>query len=290
MRGSSMCSNLPKEKYKSQFGIYVLTLIFSVLFHITTAHAGTTQNIGTNLPVDDQYGLVLEPAPTVNFRFLPSNTAMRPTEQFIEQSPVLETIKQLSQKRFVFSPALNIVFGSDDGPLFDPVTNSIHIPYQFVSETSQLFKKKGLFNTQREVNQATEDALLHTLLHEIGHAYIADRAIPILGKEEDSVDNFATILLLNDIPRGDDIAINSADLFTLEDLDTDSFDDADFVSEHSLDLQRYYNILCLVYGSNPNRYQRIFDELPVAERKQQKLRCPEYFTVINQGWLHYLAE
>ncbi|MGD6739071.1 DUF4344 domain-containing metallopeptidase [Photobacterium leiognathi subsp. mandapamensis] len=49
-------------------------------------------------------------------------------------------------------------------------------------------------------------------------------------KKEDSVDNFATILLLNNIPRGDDIAINSADLFALEDLDTDSFDDADFVA------------------------------------------------------------
>ena len=285
-----MYSSLLTTKYKSQLGIYILVLMISFLFYSAISQAGTTKNIGTNLPVDDQYGLVLEPTPTVNFRFLPSNTAMRQTEQFIKQSPVLETIKQLSQKRFVFSPALNIVFGSDDGPLFDPVTNSIHIPYQFVNESRQLFKNKGLFKTQREVNQATEDALLHTLLHEIGHAYIADRAIPILGKEEDSVDNFATILLLNDIPRGDDIAINSADLFALEDLDTDSFDDADFVSEHSLDLQRYYNILCLVYGSNPNRYQRIFDELPASERKQQKLRCPEYFAVINQGWLHYLAE
>ncbi|KPA51730.1 hypothetical protein VT25_16645 [Photobacterium leiognathi subsp. mandapamensis] len=285
-----MYSSLLTTKYKSQLGIYILVLMISFLFYSAISQAGTTKNIDTNLPVDDQYGLVLEPTPTVNFRFLPSNTAMRQTEQFIEQSPVLETIKQLSQKRFVFSPALNIVFGSDDGPLFDPVTNSIHIPYQFVNESRQLFKNKGLFKTQREVNQATEDALLHTLLHEIGHAYIADRAIPILGKEEDSVDNFATILLLNDIPRGDDIAINSADLFALEDLDTDSFDDADFVSEHSLDLQRYYNILCLVYGSNPNRYQRIFDELSASERKQQKLRCPEYFAVINQGWLHYLAE
>ncbi|MBP2698746.1 DUF4344 domain-containing metallopeptidase [Photobacterium lucens] len=285
-----MYSSLLTTKYKPQLGIYILVLMISFLFYSTISQAGTTKNIGTNLPIDDQYGLVLEPTPTVNFRFLPSNTAMRQTEQFIEQSPVLETIKQLSQKRFVFSPALNIVFGSDDGPLFDPITNSIHIPYQFVNESRQLFKNKGLFKTQREVNQATEDSLLHTLLHEIGHAYIADRAIPILGKEEDSVDNFATILLLNDIPRGDDIAINSADLFALEDLDTDSFDDADFVSEHSLDLQRYYNILCLVYGSNPNRYQRIFDELSASERKQQKLRCPEYFAVINQGWLHYLAE
>ncbi len=290
MWGSRMYSSLLTTKYKPQLGIYILVLMISFLFYSTISQAGTTKNIGTNLPIDDQYGLVLEPTPTVNFRFLPSNTAMRQTEQFIEQSPVLETIKQLSQKRFVFSPALNIVFGSDDGPLFDPITNSIHIPYQFVNESRQLFKNKGLFKTQREVNQATEDSLLHTLLHEIGHAYIADRAIPILGKEEDSVDNFATILLLNDIPRGDDIAINSADLFALEDLDTDSFDDADFVSEHSLDLQRYYNILCLVYGSNPNRYQRIFDELSASERKQQKLRCPEYFAVINQGWLHYLAE
>ncbi|MGD6739070.1 DUF4344 domain-containing metallopeptidase [Photobacterium leiognathi subsp. mandapamensis] len=177
-----MCSTSPKEKYKSQFGIYVLTLIFSVLFHITTTHAGTTQNIGTNLPLMINTDWYQEFTATVNFRFLPSNTAMRQTEQSLERHPVLETIKQLSQKRFVFSPALNIVFRSDDGPLFDPVTNSIHIPYQFFSETSELFKKKGLFDTRREVNQATEDALLHTLLHEIGHAYIADRAIPFRKK------------------------------------------------------------------------------------------------------------
>ncbi|MCG3865242.1 hypothetical protein I3259_14200 [Photobacterium sp. Ph5] len=263
-------------------------MVFLFLAH--NAYAGTTKNIGTNIPVDDQYGLALEPAPTITYRFLPSKTGEQQVEQFIEQSPVLETIKQLSQRRFIFSPSLLIVFGSEDGPLFDPVTNSIHIPYQFVIEARQRFKNKGLISNQRELNQATEDTLLHTLLHEIGHAYITDRAIPILGKEEDSVDNFATILLLNDIARGDEIAMNSADLFALEDLEIDSFDDADFVSEHSLDLQRYYNILCLVYGSNPNRYQRIFDELPVSERQLQKERCPEYFSVINQGWQHYLAE
>ncbi|MGF1829638.1 DUF4344 domain-containing metallopeptidase [Photobacterium angustum] len=278
------------EGYKTRHYLYLLTTIMSFLFLSHFTYAGTTQNIGTNIPVDDHYGLALEPTPTITYRFLPPAIGQQQIEQFIEQSPVLETIKQLSQRRFIFSPSLQIVFGSEDGPLFDPVTNSIHIPYQFVIEARKRFKNKGRISNQRELNQATEDTLLHTLLHEIGHAYILDRAIPILGKEEDSVDNFATILLLNDIARGDEIAMNSADLFALEDLDIDSFDDADFVSEHSLDLQRYYNILCLVYGSNPNRYQRIFDELPVSDRQQQKERCPEYFSVINQGWLHYLAE
>lgn len=285
-----MHNYLHTEEYKPHHYLYLLTTTIVLLFLAHNAYAGTTKNIGTNIPVDDQYGLALEPAPTITYRFLPPATGQQQVEQFIEQSPVLETIKQLSQRRFIFSPSLQIVFGSKDGPLFDPVTNSIHIPYQFVIEARKRFKNKGGGNNQRELNQATEDTLLHTLLHEIGHAYILDRAIPILGKEEDSVDNFATILLLNDIARGDEIAMNSADLFALEGLEIDSFDDADFVSEHSLDLQRYYNILCLVYGSNPNRYQRIFDELPVSERQLQKERCPEYFSVINQGWLHYLAE
>jgi hypothetical protein len=66
-------------------------------------------------------------------------------------------------------------------------------------------------------------------LHEAGHAFIADQNIPVLGKE-DAVDHFATILLLNYVDSGDDIAISAADMFTFESEDRKEFCEFQFDS------------------------------------------------------------
>lgn len=244
---------------------------------------------GTDQPTGGSYGLALDPVPTVNFVFLtPANTQQQQAKDIIQHSSILATIKQLSQTRYIFAPSLNIVFGSAKGPNFDSTKEQIQIPYQYIDQLLEHVSKTGAYPTQQQRYQATTDALLLTLLYEIGHAYILDRAIPVLGNSETTIDNFVVILLLNDIHRGDDIAINASRLFSTQALNNSNLRNNTFIQQHSLSQQRYQHILCLVYGSNPARYQRLFDSFPLAQRQQQQRQCNGIYSTTYQGWLYYL--
>lgn len=263
----------------------VISLICSTLCLLIScfSHAGTEQPTGGN------YGLALDPVPTVNFVFIaPSTPQQQQAKNIIQHSSILATIKQLSQTRYIFAPSLEIVFGSATGPDYDLTQQKIQIPYHFVTQVLQYISDTGTYTTQQQRYQATTDTLLLTLLHEIGHAFILDRAIPVLGTSENTVDNFVTILLLNDVDRGDEIAINSNRLFSTRNLNNSALKNNLFIQQHSLSQQRYQHILCLVYGSNPARYQRLFDALPLTQRQQQQRHCSDTFSTANKGWLYYL--
>ncbi|KXF80308.1 DUF4344 domain-containing metallopeptidase [Enterovibrio coralii] len=195
--------------------------------------------------------------------------------------PIATEMVKFANQNLRIEDKLTIRFDDQDGPLFDPETFTIHIPYQFLKEVYGRYAAAEPALEGVTPEQATQFALLHTLLHEYGHAYIYSWDIPIVGKEEDAVDNFATVLLLNDF-KDDDAAFIATDLFALEDLDTDYFEQSDFWDEHSLDAQRYAASLCLIYGSNPNKYKDILDvELKDMERDAF---CVEDYETKSRNW------
>ncbi|WP_232576894.1 DUF4344 domain-containing metallopeptidase [Photobacterium carnosum] len=275
--------NRSTDANPSRISLSIRRLIYSILWLTIScfSYAGTEQ------PTGGSYGLALDPVPTVNFVFLtPANAQQQQAKDIVQHSSILATVRQLSQTRYVFAPSLDIVFGSTKGPNFDSTQNEIQIPYQYITQLLQHVAKTNPYTTQQQRYQVTTDALLLTLLHEIGHAYILDRAIPILGNNETMVDNFVTILLLNDIDRGDEIAINSNQLFSIHALNDTPLSNNIFIQQHSLSQQRYQHILCLVYGSDPTRYQPLLDALPLVQ--QQQRQCNDIYSTTHQGWLYYL--
>ena len=57
--------------------------------------------------------------------------------------------------------------------------------------------------------------------------------------------------------------------------------------EHSLNQQRYFNMVCWVYGSNPDDNEELLEdrELPEARAEQ----CPDEYALINRSWSSLLA-
>jgi Putative metallopeptidase len=100
-------------------------------------------------------------------------------------------------------------------------------------------------------------------LHEAGHAVFDIFDVPIFGNEEDAADNFATyIMLQNQMAEArrlvggaawawrsyiGDYRKNPVVQMRLE----------GFASDHGLPQERFYNLLCLAFGSNPV----LFDDL-----------------------------
>lgn len=165
----------------------------------------------------------------------------------------VDSVIGLINQTYKLPGELIFVFGGEDGPLYDGNANQIIIPYFFLEEVKSRFVKANYAETGVKVEDATMDALMHTMLHEFAHAIIFIYQLPILGKEEDAADSLASFILIESFEEGQEIAISAADLFDLESEDRNVLEEQDFWGEHSLDLQRYYSTLCHVYGSDPEK-------------------------------------
>tara|TARA_Y100001956_G_scaffold82836_1_gene106056 strand:- start:941 stop:1714 length:774 start_codon:yes stop_codon:yes gene_type:complete len=210
----------------------------------------------------------------------------------IKQSGVNETLIELSNSLMPFSRSLVIEYGSEDGPLYDPQKHVVQMPYSFYQEAWTHFKKNKYDEKfGKSAQLGAIDTVLHTLIHEVGHAYIADQNIPILGKEEDAVDNLAAVLMIEYVENGDDAAISAADMFAFESEDRpDYYDFGEYIDEHSFDLQRYFSTLCLVYGSDPDKHKGLLDEVENDYLEERKDFCTYQYQTISQNWHHYLKQ
>lgn len=95
-----------------------------------------------------------------------------------------------------------------------------------------------------------------TALHEVGHALMTELQLPFPGGEEDVSDQLAAALLTGGAtpdPRAGDKLIAAAQGWLIEwQLQKDGADELEYWDSHPLDIQRYYNIVCLVHGGIPS--------------------------------------
>jgi hypothetical protein len=119
--------------------------------------------------------------------------------------------------------------------------------------------------------------------HELGHAIIHQLNLPLTGLEEDSADGFATVFTVNDKDTGPNAALGAAVLFDAMSSKRPNLTLEDFSSDHAVILQRVYNFLCAVVGSDPQRLQNSL----VTDGYIPDLRamlCPKEWTQLNYGW------
>ena len=91
---------------------------------------------------------------------------------------------------------------------------------------------------------------LEVVLHEMGHAVFDYLGVPIFGREEDAADQFAAyILVLFDKTNARRLIAGTAWAYYRE-ASLPSLKKNPFADEHGLPAQRFYNVLCLAYGSD----------------------------------------
>lgn len=135
-------------------------------------------------------------------------------------------------------------------------------------------------------------------MHEFGHALIGELQVPSTGPEEDAVDIFSALRVVEPTmyPSGDasidaigrEVAIYSAlpwyygGLISEKRGTTTPWQD-----EHTGDLKRFRNVFCVIYGGNPSLYAPIAKDVGMEERTLG--RCEEEFTRQNRAWRTILA-
>ncbi len=124
---------------------------------------------------------------------------------------------------------------------------------------------------------------LWTLLHETAHMLISELNIAVFGHEEDAADQIATITLLHattdlgvpeSIPEVNAV-IAAAQALRIEwELGERNHVQAAYWDNHALDIQRFYNMMCLLYGSDPDKYEEVEKQLGLPY--QRAFSCADY--------------
>jgi DNA-binding XRE family transcriptional regulator len=140
-----------------------------------------------------------------------------------------------------------------------------------MQEMSTDSRMKGLSHQQQmDMIEFVVGNMLFVGFHELGHGIIHELGLPVLGKEEDAADSFATIALINiNTNFSNRVLVQAArGWFLMDRRDRKQGDMLAFYDEHGLDKQRAYQIVCFLVGWNEDRFKELADWVQMPASRQ----------------------
>lgn len=170
--------------------------------------------------------------------------------------------------------------------MYEPDKRRVSICYEYVSFFQNLFVQSG--GSAEAAAAGIRGAVHHTLYHEIGHALIHTLDLPVTGREEDVVDQLSTYLLIEEGgDDGEELALHGAQFwYLLAQRNQQMGVGQAYWDEHSTNEQRFFNSICWLYGSNPQKYQGLAGGVLPAERA---VKCPNEYRRFVKGWRNALS-
>jgi len=142
------------------------------------------------------------------------------------------------------------------------VEKEIVICYEYISDTNWKFadyfdSEYGDNWTTEQLNYSTINVIDHTFYHEMGHALIDIYELPITGPEESVADQFGAFMVLGFLEQeiAHDIMMDTAIDFWLAAEENPDLTESAFADTHGLNQQRFYDLACWAYGSDPDYHQ-----------------------------------
>ena len=166
----------------------------------------------------------------------------------------------------------------DSEVYYDDQNHRVTICHEWLDQMQHLVSRRS--NDKSSIRESVESLVVAVFLHESAHALIDILHVPVTGREEDAADQFSTLVLMGQ-PDGARKAMQVAHTYKV--LSQDSLRDPPaYWDEHSLDAQRYYDTLCMIYGRDPKQNTKLMtsDRLP-DERAEI---CEKDYQRIETAW------
>jgi len=181
--------------------------------------------------------------------------AFMPIFQNISEGHVLAAFVDYTNGILLLPKDLPVIFAEcgQVNAFYKSATGDITICYELLRYMAQSLLQLKKENAERGVeydaDAALTDAITFVFFHELGHALVDLYDVGIAGgREEDAVDGLATALLL-DLDGGFVAAIHGAQAFLWMSKENEKdIQSLAFWDEHSFGSQRFFNIVCWVYG------------------------------------------
>jgi hypothetical protein len=130
--------------------------------------------------------------------------------------------------------------------------------------------------------------VLFVAAHEMGHAFLSEMKLPVLGGEEQAADDFAILTALKHGERdfSDRILIEAAKGWFVSGR-RDKSHTPDYYDRHGLSLWRGYRIVCLMIGADPVRFKALAEETMMPKERQRT--CGWEYGRVSRSWERVLT-
>lgn len=163
---------------------------------------------------------------------------------------------------------------------YQPNTKTITFCYEFMEYFHE--KAVAMGKSEEEAEQMTTGATLFFFFHELGHCLIDVYDLPATGREEDSVDQLSTYVLMDgEDDYGETSAVSGVLMFRAM-ADDEKLSAQLFADEHSLSSQRAFNLACWMYGKNPDKYSFFVEAELLTEARAP--RCSNEYQKMSSAW------
>lgn len=217
---------------------------------------------------------------------LPRDPRFLEIQQALKQSKLFDLVVASLNAKLALPRNLPTRFAEcgEANAFYDPLIKSITMCYELIGAIADEFSQGS--GSDEELETATINTVLFVFFHELGHALIDILKLPVTGKEEDAVDQLASLILIESGDDGEEAALDGATWFLLQAGKT-GVDDLAFWDEHSLDAQRFYNIACWVYGRNPKKYSELVTAGLLPEPRA--VQCVDEYRKMSESWMKLLS-
>lgn len=167
---------------------------------------------------------------------------------------------------------------------YDANDRSVTMCYELMEHFYRIFKSDGTADDKAYAKM--NDAVRFVFLHEIAHALVDQYKLPVAGNEEDAADRCSAYINLKELGEDGVRAVYAAaDAFAIESKQSDN-SKRNMADEHLLREQRFYNSLCMIYGSDPVKHAKIVGDgyLP----KERAVRCRGEYQRAVDSWVNLL--
>jgi hypothetical protein len=112
--------------------------------------------------------------------------------------------------------------------------------------------------------------MLFVLLHEMAHVSITQMGLPVLGRMEDAADTYAALRLIRSGSKFSHRVLTEAaeGWFMADRRDQKTGDKVAYYDDHGLNQQRAYQIVCLMVGSDDEKFKDLAKETKLPEERQ----------------------
>jgi Putative metallopeptidase len=206
--------------------------------------------------------------------------------QIIQDSHLYENIAQGLNETFKLPADVTITPATcgKANAFYRPSDKRIIMCDEMLLHFTKLFINES--KSEHDLGEAIVYSNLFVFFHELGHGLIDLYDLPTVGREEDAVDEFSTLLLLEAGDEGTKAVIKAAQWFALEGQNQDTSDLA-YWDEHSLDQQRFYGVACLMYGKDPEKFAGLVTAGILPESRAD--RCPAEYAKKYSSWNKLLS-
>ena len=228
-----------------------VTIVLAAASVLAAAHAGA-RKAGSARPEPNRIDVAYVE---------PKSASNRPVAKLLREHQVLEKIRDLLSPLRLPHPLLLETRDCDGMSNAWSNEDSVTVCYEYVND---IWKNAARETTPTGIApiDTVIGPLLDVFLHEAGHAVFASLQIPVLGREEDAADQFSTFMMLKfDKDDARRLILGSAYQYKGDMASpTITFKQQAFADEHGTPAQRFFNLLCTAYGSDPKLFADVVEK------------------------------